>query len=145
VPCRAWPDVVVCRVPQVGGSAPIASENRGYSDPNIWGEPERSLARCRPGTRTSHGVSYLRYWVDEATGKTFCLLDAGSAEDANIVHAQAHGLVADGIYTLGEYSWKREDNENPRSLQDPDLGGIDAGGDATVRHVGALRGEVQGQ
>jgi hypothetical protein len=64
-------------------------------------------------------VRYLRYWVDEEAGRTFCLVEAGSAEDAKIVHAQAHGLVAGEVYTVG--SWKREDNENPRSLQAPDL------------------------
>jgi len=75
------------------------------------------MDRCRPGTRSSPGVRYLRYWVDEEAGRTF--VEAGSAEDAKIVHAQAHGLVADEVFTVG--SWKREDNENPRSLQTPDL------------------------
>ena len=29
-----------------------------------------------------YGVSYLRYWYDEATGKVFCLVDAPSPEVA---------------------------------------------------------------
>ena len=29
-------------------------------------------------TQGPHGVSYLRYWVDEAAGKIFCLVDAPS-------------------------------------------------------------------
>lgn len=49
------------------------------------------------------GVSYLRYWVDEDAGKIFCLVEAGQAEDANTVHREAHGLVADEIYPVGEY------------------------------------------
>ena len=32
-----------------------------------------------------HGVSYLRYWYDEATGKVFCLVDAPTAEAAEDV------------------------------------------------------------
>jgi hypothetical protein len=51
-----------------------------------------------------HGVKYLRYWVDEAQGKVFCLVDAPSAEAANCVHREAHGLVADEIYQVSEWS-----------------------------------------
>ena len=51
-----------------------------------------------------YGVSYLRYWVDENAGKIFCLVEADSAEDANTVHREAHGLVADEIYPVSENS-----------------------------------------
>jgi len=44
-----------------------------------------------------HGVHYLRYWVDEAAGKIFCLVDAPDAEAAIRVHREAHGLVAESI------------------------------------------------
>ena len=47
-------------------------------------------------------MSYLRYWVDEAAGKIFCLVDAPDAEAANTVHREAHGLVADEIYVVTE-------------------------------------------
>ena len=33
-------------------------------------------------TQDRHGVRYLRYWVDEAEGKVFCLVDAPDAEAA---------------------------------------------------------------
>ncbi|MEA2509169.1 MAG: hypothetical protein QOG21_1251 [Actinomycetota bacterium] len=49
-----------------------------------------------------HGVHYLKYWVDEAAGKIFCLVDAPDAESANIVHRDAHGLVADEIHEVKE-------------------------------------------
>ncbi len=52
----------------------------------------------------SHGVQYLRYWVDEGAGKIFCLVDAPDAEAANTVHREAHGLVADEIYPVQEGS-----------------------------------------
>lgn len=55
-------------------------------------------------TQERYGVKYLRYWVDEEAGKIFCLVEADSAEDANAVHREAHGLVADEIYAVGEYS-----------------------------------------
>jgi hypothetical protein len=51
-----------------------------------------------------HDVSYLRYWVDEADGKIFCLVEAPDAEAANIVHREAHGLVADEMHPVQEGS-----------------------------------------
>ncbi len=49
-----------------------------------------------------HGVSYVRYWYDEATGKVFCLAEAPSAEAAIAVHREAHGLLADEIVEVKE-------------------------------------------
>jgi uncharacterized protein DUF4242 len=55
-------------------------------------------------TQDKYGVSYLRYWVNEEAGKIFCLVEADTAEDANVVHKEAHGLVADEIYPVSEHS-----------------------------------------
>ena len=55
-------------------------------------------------TQDRYGVRYLRYWVDEAQGKIFCLVDAPDADAANTVHREAHGLVADEIYMVQEGS-----------------------------------------
>lgn len=53
-------------------------------------------------TQTPYGVDYLRYWVDEAAGKIFCLVEAPDAETAQTVHREAHGLVADEIFSVTE-------------------------------------------
>jgi hypothetical protein len=53
-------------------------------------------------TQDQYGVRYLRYWVDEANGKVFCLVDSPDADAANQVHREAHGLVADEIYPVAE-------------------------------------------
>jgi hypothetical protein len=53
-------------------------------------------------TQGRHDVRYLRYWVDEAEGTVFCLVDAPSAEAARAVHQEAHGLVADRIVAVQE-------------------------------------------
>lgn len=55
-------------------------------------------------TQSKYDVEYLRYWVDEANGRIFCLVEAPSAEAANTVHREAHGLVADAIYQVQEGS-----------------------------------------
>jgi uncharacterized protein DUF4242 len=49
-----------------------------------------------------HEVRYLKYWVDDAAGKVFCLVDAPDAESAARVHREAHGLVADRIFPVKE-------------------------------------------
>lgn len=53
-------------------------------------------------TQEGHDVRYLRYWVDESGGQVFCLVEAPDAEAANLVHREAHGLVADEIYQVQE-------------------------------------------
>lgn len=55
-------------------------------------------------TQDAYDVRYLRYWVDEAQGRVFCLVEAPSAEAAANVHRAAHGLVADHIYRVQEGS-----------------------------------------
>ena len=49
-----------------------------------------------------YGVDYKHYWVDEAAGRIFCLVDAPDAETAARVHREAHGLVADEIFEVRE-------------------------------------------
>jgi hypothetical protein len=51
-----------------------------------------------------HDVRYLRYWVNESDGRIFCLVEAPSADAANTVHREAHGLVADAVYEVREGS-----------------------------------------
>lgn len=71
----------------------------GVSAADVAGAHEADLA-----TQDAHGVKYLRYWVDEAAGKIFCLVEAPDAESANTVHREAHGLVADEIYPVSEHT-----------------------------------------
>jgi hypothetical protein len=55
-------------------------------------------------TQDRYDVRYLRYWVDEAQGKIFCLVEAPSAEASSTVHREAHGLVADEVFQVQEGS-----------------------------------------
>ena len=71
----------------------------GVSATDVAAAHEADLAAQGP-----HGVSYLRYWVDEAAGKIFCLVEAPDADAAHAVHREAHGLVADEIYAVTEGS-----------------------------------------
>jgi hypothetical protein len=71
----------------------------GVSAADVAGAHEADLA-----IQGTHGVNYLRYWLDEEAGKIFCLVEAPDAEAANAVHRQAHGLVADEIYPVAEHT-----------------------------------------
>lgn len=71
----------------------------GVSAEDVAGAHQKDLE-----TQGAYGVDYRRYWVDETAGKIFCLVEAESADAASAVHREAHGLVADEIYPVGEYS-----------------------------------------
>jgi hypothetical protein len=69
----------------------------GLTAEAVEGAHARDLA-----VQAAHGVSYLKYWYDEASGKVFCLVDAPSKEAAMAVHREAHGLVADELVEVAE-------------------------------------------
>ncbi|MET1036964.1 MAG: DUF4242 domain-containing protein [Aeromicrobium sp.] len=77
----------------------VHSIEGGVSATDVAGAHEADLHAQGP-----HGVNYLRYWVDEDAGKIFCLVEAPDAEAAHTVHREAHGLVADEIYPVREFS-----------------------------------------
>ena len=54
--------------------------------------------------QSKYGVKYLRYWLEESSGKIFCLVEAPDKDAAIRVHREAHGLVADEIHEVVEGS-----------------------------------------
>lgn len=67
----------------------------GATAADVAGAHEADLA-----VQGRYGVEYRNYWVDEAAGKVFCLVEAPDATAAVAVHREAHGLVADEIYQV---------------------------------------------
>jgi hypothetical protein len=53
-------------------------------------------------TQKKHGVNYLKYWFNEDDGTVFCLFEAPDKEAGEVVHREAHGLVADEIIEVKE-------------------------------------------
>jgi hypothetical protein len=49
-----------------------------------------------------YGVDYHRYWFSEEQGRVFCLVEAPTADAAEAVHREAHGLLADEIVPVRE-------------------------------------------
>lgn len=64
----------------------------GATAADVAGAHEADLA-----IQDRYGVTYRSYWVAEASGQVFCLVEAPSPEAAATVHREAHGLVADDI------------------------------------------------
>ena len=55
-------------------------------------------------TQGKYGAEILKYWFNEENGEVFCLFDASSAEGAEAVHRESHGLMADEIVEVEEGS-----------------------------------------
>ena len=51
-------------------------------------------------TQRKYGVEYSKYWLNEKTGKVFCLCHAPNAEAAECVHREAHGMKAEKIIEI---------------------------------------------
>ncbi len=51
-------------------------------------------------TQKKYGIEYTKYWVNENGKKVFCLAHAPSAEAAEQVHREAHGLMPDKIIEI---------------------------------------------
>jgi class 3 adenylate cyclase len=46
-------------------------------------------------------VRYVTYWFDDSEGTVFCLAEGPDRESLEVVHREAHGLVADNIIEVG--------------------------------------------
>ncbi|MBN8856813.1 MAG: DUF4242 domain-containing protein [Sphingobacteriales bacterium] len=51
-------------------------------------------------TEGRHGVNFIRYWVDEAKGKVYCLSKASNKQSIIDTHREAHGLLPDAVFKV---------------------------------------------
>jgi len=71
-----------------------------------------AVARSHLGTlelQARYGVTYLRSWYHESTGRVFCLVEAPGKAEASEVHRAVHGLLPDEIIELRQSPWVRAD------------------------------------
>jgi len=66
-------------------------------EPGTSAEELRDLHEADLAVQQKLGVEYVSYWHNERANKVFCLVEAPTAEAAEAVHREAHGLVADKI------------------------------------------------
>ena len=57
---------------------------------DVAGAHQKDLA-----TEGKYEVSFIKYWVDEAQGKVYCLVEAPDSASVYLTHKEAHGLVPD--------------------------------------------------
>jgi hypothetical protein len=76
-----------------------------HTMPGPVGMADVEQAHCADlETQGRYGVNYRQFWVSEEEGKIFCLVEAPDADAAISVHKEAHGLLADAIYSVSEGS-----------------------------------------
>jgi Nickel responsive protein SCO4226-like len=87
--------------------APTQQETREvptYMDihdlPGVKAEDVAGAHAADVRVQVDYGVDYKQYWVDEESGKVFCLVDAPDRETATRVHREAHGLEAHTLYKV---------------------------------------------
>lgn len=53
-------------------------------------------------TQGKYDVSFIKYWVDEAAGKVYCLAEANDSVSVYNTHKEAHGLVPDMVSMVSD-------------------------------------------
>lgn len=48
------------------------------------------------------GVKFIKYWVDQAQGKVYCLAEASDSASVAETHKQAHGLLPDLVHSVSD-------------------------------------------
>jgi class 3 adenylate cyclase len=81
----------------------------------------------------SYGVKYLTYWFDHDKQKSWCLVDAPSAEVAASVHAEAHGALANRVILADPEMVHRYLGEDP--VDEPPAWNPDGVSDPTLRTI----------
>ena len=89
----------------LGGHAMAASpDNHLYLDVHdidgVTAEAVADAHRKDLAVQDQYGVNFLRYWVDEANGKVYCLAEAPDAAAVKETHAKAHGLAPRSVYEV---------------------------------------------
>ena len=63
----------------------------------VAGAHQKDLA-----TQGKFGVSFVKYWVDEAAGKVYCLAESPDSASVYQTHKEAHGLVPDLVQRVSD-------------------------------------------
>lgn len=64
---------------------------------DVMGAHQKDLA-----TQDKYGVRFLKFWVDEAHGKVYCLSEANDSTDVINTHREAHGLLPSIVMQVKE-------------------------------------------
>lgn len=67
---------------------------------NVRAEDVAAAHQKDLAVQAEFGVSFLEYWVDEASGCIYCLSEAPSREAVIATHEKAHGLLPDDMHDV---------------------------------------------
>jgi class 3 adenylate cyclase len=70
--------------------------------PGVTPEAVAEAHRQDVQLQSKYGVTYHKYWINQQKGKIYCLCDAPTAEAADAVHREAHGLRAARIMEVSD-------------------------------------------
>jgi hypothetical protein len=77
------------------GKEPVVPLYMDHHDlPGVKAEDVAKAHEADVRVQGQYGVDYQHYWVDEAGGQVWCLVEAPDKETATRVHREAHGLEA---------------------------------------------------
>ncbi len=76
---------------------------------DVAGAHQKDLA-----TEGKYDVSFIKYWVDEAMGKVYCLVEAPDSASVYLTHKEAHGLVPDLVQPVTD--GPEAEIKDPRNL-----------------------------
>jgi len=91
-----------------GTEAPLTGTQALYLDVHHVGPGKVTVAEVANAhekdlaVQAKHGVRFINYWVDPASGDIYCLSEAPNAEAVLATHREAHGLVSDEIARVSE-------------------------------------------
>ncbi|MHA4809367.1 DUF4242 domain-containing protein [Flavitalea flava] len=80
-----------------------------------------------------YGVEFIKYWVDEDKGLVYCLSSSNDTASIRKTHAEAHGLLPDGIYMVTDGQAAAIKNQKNLYLDIHELGA----GKVTAKDVAA--------
>lgn len=73
-------------------------------------------------TQGKYGVNFIKYWVDEAQGKVYCLAESPDSASLFHTHKEAHGLVPDLVKEVTDGPEAQLASVNPMFLDVHHLG-----------------------
>jgi len=92
VPAEIYP-VVAGQASSYTGNGKLFIDIHELGPGNVTAEAVAGAHEKDLATEGQYHVNFINYWVDEKSGKVFCLAEAPNAEAVVNTHKNAHGLI----------------------------------------------------
>lgn len=92
IPAEIYP-VVAGKASSYTGNGKLFIDIHELGPGNVTAEAVAGAHEKDLATEGQYHVNFINYWVDEKSGKVFCLAEAPNAEAVVNTHKNAHGLI----------------------------------------------------